>query len=403
MTDVIRIALRTLARNKMRTALTMLGIMIGIGAVICAVAIGEGGSSAIQAQLVALGTNLVWIEAGGRNVNGVRTGNAATKSLTVEDALAIKGSVPEITSMSPNVDGGVQVVYGNQNWGTSFRGVSPDYFTIRRWDVAEGQSFTQSDVDLATNVCLLGNTVARLLFVRDDPIGKTIRISHLPFVVVGVLGSKGQSSNGSDQDNFVMLPYTTAMHKIKGNNWLDDIYTSAVSPEAIPQAEDAISRLLRQRHKLRPDEPDDFNIRHPEDSLETQKQTSDTITLMLASIASVSLLVGGIGIMNIMLVSVTERTREIGVRMAVGATEENVRRQFLIEAMVLSLLGGAFGIVIGIVASVVVAKSLGWAVVIPPIAAVLAALVSILVGIFFGYYPAQKAARLDPIEALRYE
>ena len=270
------------------------------------------------------------------------TGNGATKTLTVEkDALAIRGSVPEITSMSPNVDGGVQVVYGNENWGTSFRGVSSEYFEIRRWDVAEGEPFTQSDVEHATNVCMLGNTVAQLLFAHDDPIGKTIRISNLPFVVVGMLKAKGQSTSGSDQDNFVLVPYTTAMHKIKGNNWLDDIYTSAASPGSIPAAEDAISRLLRQRHKLRPDEPDDFNIRHPEDSLETQKQTSDTITLMLASIASVSLLVGGIGIMNIMLVSVTERTREIGVRMAVGATEENVKRLFLIEAVVLSLLGGA--------------------------------------------------------------
>ena len=403
MGDVIRIALRALGRNKMRTILTMLGIMVGIGAVISAVAIGQGGSSAIQAQLVALGTNLVWIEAGGKNVNGVRTGNGATKTLTVEDALAIKNEVPEIASMSPNVDGRVQVVYGNQNWGTSFRGVSPEYLEIRRWDLAEGAPFTQQDVDHATNVCLVGDTLVQNLFPHDDPVGKTIRLSNLPFLVAGVLAAKGQSTNGQDQDNFVIIPYTTAMHKLSGHNWLDDIYTSAVSPEAIPAAEASISRLMRQRHKLLPNQPDDFNIRHPEDSLEAQKNASDTITLMLASIASVSLLVGGIGIMNIMLVSVTERTREIGVRMAVGATEENIKRQFLIEAMVLSLLGGAFGITLGIAASVTIARSLGWAVVISPIAVIVAALVSIVVGIFFGYYPAQKAARLDPIEALRYE
>jgi putative ABC transport system permease protein len=301
------------------------------------------------------------------------------------------------------VDVRVQVVYGNQNWGTSFRGVSPEYLEIRRWDLAEGAPFTQQDVDHATNVCLVGDTVVQTLFPHDDPVGKTIRLSKLPFLVAGVLAAKGQSANGQDQDNFVVIPYTTAMHKLSGHNWLDDIYLSAVSPEAIPAAEAAIARLMRQRHKLRPDEPDDFNVRHPEDSLDARKQASDTITLMLASIASVSLLVGGIGIMNIMLVSVTERTREIGVRMAVGATEDDVKKQFLIEAMVLSLLGGAFGIILGIVASEIISRSLGWTVVISPIAVVVAALVSIMVGIFFGYYPAQKAARLDPIEALRYE
>ena len=403
MTDVIRIAFRALARNKMRTILTMLGIMVGIAAVICAVAIGEGASAAVQDQLVALGTNLVWIEAGGRNVNGVHTGNGATKTLTVEDALAIKGSVPEIASMSPNVDGGVQIVYGNQNWATQFRGVTPDFLEIRKWNLAEGAPFTQADVDRAANVCLVGNTVAQLLFQHDDPIGKTIRLAKLPFLVAGVLEAKGQSANGGDQDNFVLVPYTTAMHKLTGKYWVDDIYTSTVSPEAIPEAESAVGRLLRQRHKLRPDEGDDFNIRHPEDSLQAQKNASDTITRMLASIASVSLLVGGIGIMNIMLVSVTERTREIGVRMAVGATGRDVKRQFLIEAGVLSLLGGTLGIVLGIGASVALARTLEWAVVISPVAIVVAALFSILVGIFFGYYPAQKAAGLDPIEALRFE
>src|SRR5579864_4052517 len=219
MSDVIRIALRALARNKMRTILTMLGIMVGIGAVIAAVAIGQGGASAIQAQLVALGTNLVWVEAGGQNVNGVRTGNGATKSLTVEDALAIKNDVPEIESMSPNVDGRVQVVYGNQNWGTSFRGVSPEYLEIRRWDLAEGAPFTQQDVEHATNVCLVGNTVAQVLFPHDDPVGKTIRLSNLPFLVAGVMAAKGQSSNGQDQDNFVIIPYTSAMHKLSGHYW----------------------------------------------------------------------------------------------------------------------------------------------------------------------------------------
>jgi putative ABC transport system permease protein len=396
-------ALRALGRNKMRTLLTMLGITIGIGAVICTVAIGQGGSQMVHEQLLSLGTNMVWVEAGGRNINGVRTGNGATKSLTLDDALAIRRGVPLITSVAPNVDGPVQVVYGNQNWYTTYRGISPEYFAIRNWHLASGSLFTQQDVSTLAGVCVIGNTVANVLFGDDDPIGKTIRVQNLPCKVIGMLQPKGQSTNGRDQDDFVMMPISTVMHKLKGISWLDDIFCSAASPEAIVPVEKQITQLLRQRHVLRSDEPDDFNIRHPQDALEAQEEASKTFTLMLASIASVSLLVGGIGIMNIMLVSVTERTREIGVRMAVGATEEDVQLQFLIEALTVSLIGGAIGVVFGVFASAGVSRILEWPAIISPIAIVVAALFSAAIGIFFGYYPAQKASQLDPIEALRFE
>ena len=394
-------AFLALRRNKMRTALTMLGILIGIGAVICTVAIGEGGSSLIHDQLVGLGTNLVWIEAGGRNINGVRTGNAETKSLTVDDARAIQEAIPQIAVVAPHVDGPMQVVYGNQNWATHYRGVPPQYFEIRRWPVTEGALFTESDVEHMTNVCLLGQSVADRLFGTEYPIGKILRLQNQPFRVVGVMEAKGLTPTGFDQDDFVMIPYTTAMKKLKGIYWLDDIFASAVSTEAIDPAIDQVTRLLRQRHHLRPDEPDDFNIRHPEDTLKAQEEASHTFTLMLASIASVSLLVGGIGIMNIMLVSVTERTREIGVRMAVGATERDVQMQFLVEALVLSLLGGAIGVMAGMAASAGVSRILRWPAIITPIAIVVAVVFSVVIGIFFGYYPALKASQLDPIEALR--
>ena len=398
-----QMAFRALDRNKMRTMLTMLGITIGIGAVICTVAIGQGGSSMIHDQLEGLGTNMVWIEAGTRSVNGVQTGDMETMSLKVDDAIAIQESLPLIASVAPNVDGPMQIVYGNQNWSTHYRGVSPEYFNIRRWPVYLGALFTQPDVDHMTNVCLPGKTVVDMLFGAEDPLGKILRLQNQPFRVIGVMEPKGLSSNGFDQDDFVIIPYTTAMKKLKGIYWLDDIYASAVSAEAIAPAAEQITQLLRQRHHLRADEGDDFNIRHPEDTLKAQEDASHTFTLMLASIASVSLLIGGIGIMNIMLVSVTERTREIGVRMAVGATEEDVRMQFLIEAVALSLMGGAIGVVVGMVASVGVSKLLQWPAIITPLAIVTAVAFSVAIGVFFGYYPAMKASQLDPIQALRFE
>jgi putative ABC transport system permease protein len=401
--DIFRMAFRALRRNRLRTALTMVGIMIAIAAVICTVAVGQGGTQRIEDQLTALGVNMIWIEAGGRNVNGVRTGNGQTKTLTVDDAEAILAGVQGIVSVAPNVDGPMQAVYGNQNWFTRFRGVSSEYFEIRNWRQERGALFTSMDSQHETNVCLLGKTVAETLFGSDDPLGKIIRLQNLPFTVIGMMQTKGLSTMGVDQDDVVVIPYTTAMKKMKGIYWLDDIYASASSAGAIGPAIDQIGGILRQRHHLRPDEPDDFNIRHPEETLQAQEQASWALTLMLAGIASISLLVGGIGIMNIMLVSVTERTREIGVRLAVGATERDIQQQFLAEATAVSLLGGAAGILLGIVASAVVSRTLQWPSLISPSAIALAAIFSFGVGIIFGYYPARIASRLDPIEAIRYE
>ncbi len=396
-------ALGALASNKLRTGLTMLGITIGIAAVICTVAIGEGGSSRIREQLQSLGDNFVWAEAGSRNFRGVRTGPRGTNTLTVQDAEAILQNVPLIKRVSPNVDARVSVVYGNQNWQTVYRGVSPEYLAIRRCPVARGASFTHQDVTLSANVCLLGRTVVEMLFGNEDPIGKTVRIGTLPFHVVGVLAPKGETATGQDQDDQIFMPYTTAQHKIKGISWLDDIMCSAISPEAIRPAREQIIRLLRQRHHLRPGAPDDFNLRSPEEILQAQEETSHTFTLLLASIASVSLLVGGIGIMNIMFVTVTERTREIGVRRALGATRGNVQTQFLIEALLVCSLSGAAGVLLGVIASGAFSRILGWAMIVPPRAIAIAVFFSVFIGISFGFYPARKAALLDPIDALRYE
>jgi putative ABC transport system permease protein len=401
--EVIRIALRALARNKMRTVLTMLGIIIGVGAVICTVAIGQGAGQQVQQQIAALGDNMVMIFAGSVNSGGVRMGSEATKTLTVDDALAIAQHVPNITGTSPQLGSGVQVVNGNQNWSTRASGVSPDFFQIRNWPVVSGSAFTQRDVDTAANVCDIGSTVATQLFGEQDPVGQTIRVQNFPFRIVGLLQTKGQSSFGQDQDDTLVMPYTTMQKKISGISWVQMIMASADSQPDIAPAQTAIGALLRQRHHLRATEPDDFIVRSPDELAQASAATANIMTLLLASIASVSLLVGGIGIMNIMLVSVTERTREIGVRMAVGATEQDVQRQFLSEAVVLSCMGGFAGIVLGVVGSLAIAHFLQWTTVVSVLSVVVAAVFSAAVGITFGYYPARKASQLDPIEALRYE
>lgn len=393
----------TLLRNKMRSVLTVLGITIGIAAVICVVAIGKAGQARVEEQLNNLGDNFVWIEAGGRAVNGRRTGTHATKTLTVADATAIGKQIPLIKSESPNVDGSIQIVYKNQNWYTGYRGVAPEFFDIRRWYLAEGAFFSNDDVQQASDVCVIGRTVQDMLFGNEDPIGKVIRVSGLPCKVVATLQRKGLSVSGQDQDDTVILPYTTVMKKISGQPWLDDIMCSAVSQSAVKLAGQQAAALLRDRHRLRPEEDDDFSVRNPEDIIQAQLEASRTLTILLAAIASISLIVGGIGIMNVMLVSVTERTREIGVRVAVGATERAIQFQFLGESVLLSLVGGSAGILLGIGVSVIGGRALGWAMQLSVEAVVLAALFSTAVGVFFGYYPARKAALLDPIDSLRYE
>jgi putative ABC transport system permease protein len=401
--NTFRLALRALARNKMRSALTMLGIIIGVGAVIAVVSIGQGANYKVQQGIAAMGTNAVFIAAGSNRAGGVRQGYGGVKTLTVDDMNAVLQQIPLIKEAAPSLSNRQQVVYGNQNWNTTVTGTSPAYFDIRSWPVQSGSVFSDDEVNLAANVCVIGTTVEKILFVDEDPIGKTFRIGNNPFRVDGVLASKGQSAVGQDQDDVIFAPYTTVQRKIQGITWLQSINASAVSQPASLAAVAPITSLLRERHRIRTGSDDDFLIRTQADIEDLADQTASTMTYLLGGIASVSLLVGGIGIMNIMLVSVTERTREIGVRMAVGATQRDVQSQFLVEAITLSLMGGAIGIVLGLVGSALISNLLSWPTLISGEAIIAAAFFSAAVGIFFGYYPAQKAAQLDPIEALRYE
>ena len=396
-------AMKSLRRNLVRTVLTVLGLVVGIAAFICVVGVGRAGSAKVEEQLQKLGDNMIWVEAGSRATNGVRFGTRQTKSLTVEDARAILAEIPGISRMSPNVDGHIQLIYGNQNWNSQYRGVAPEYFDIRRWEIQSGSIFTRDDVERDAPVCLLGQTVVDNLFGSADPIGKSIRVQAMPCRVVGILKAKGASASGQDQDDFIAMPYTTAMKRIAGTDWLDDIYFSATSRSAIPIATHQAVGLLRERHHLHPDEPDDFNIRSPEDVIRAQLQASELFTLLLGITASLALLVGGIGIMNIMLVSVTERTREIGIRLAIGATEADIQLQFLSEAVAISLLGGVAGVVAGVVTSGIFQNTLHWEIKLSPELLVFAGCFAAALGIFFGYYPSRKASQLDPIEALRYE
>jgi len=400
---LLREAFVALTRNWLRSALTILGIAVGVAAFICVVAIGNAGSSRIEEQLQNLGNNFVWIEAGSRNRNGMRAGARGIRSLVLGDALAISEQVPLIRSMSPNVDGHVQVVYGGENWATRYRGVAPEYIQIRRWRLRRGAFFTKADVDAAAPVCVLGQTVIDNLFGSDDPIGATIRVQGLPCKVTGVLQAKGFSAMGQDQDDFVLLPFTTVQKRITGTFWLDDIFCSAVSRDAMSEATRQITSLLRERHHMNPGEDDDFNVRRPEDLIQAQLASSRIMTILLGSIASLSLLVGGIGIMNIMLVSVTQRTREIGVRLAVGATEWDVQLQFLSEAVALSLLGGVLGVLAGLLSSSAVEQLFEFPTRLTPEVFAIAGLFALGVGVLFGYYPARKASQLDPIQGLRYE
>jgi putative ABC transport system permease protein len=399
-------AFRALLRNKLRSVLAALAIMIGIAAVVCVIAIGQAGSRRAEDELRNLGDNFVWIEAGGRAPNGVRTGAHGTTSLTLEDAEAIARDVRLVKTVTPNVDGSVQVIHGDRNWRTHYRGVGPEYLDIKRWRLAEGAPYTDEDVRRVSSVCLIGTTVRDKLFGEREPaIGQSIRIGSQIIRVVGVLARKGQSATGQDQDDAILLPWSTAQRKIRGRNqtWLDDIVGSAVSPEAVNPAIDEITALLRQRHQIQPGQEDDFNIRRPDEMIKAQIETSHTLAALLFSVASIALLVGGIGVMNVMLVSVTERTREIGLRLAVGATESAVQLQFLGEAVMLTLFGGLSGVLLGSVGCAVFGRVLDWSVTVPFESLALGPIVAIAVGIGFGFYPARRAARLDPIEALRHE
>jgi putative ABC transport system permease protein len=402
--NVASISFAALRRNKVRSALTALGVIIGVASVIAMIALSTGARSAIDEQIQSAGTNVVYISSGSAGrTGGVRGGTGSVQNFTLEDAIAIRDQVPTVVRMTPVVRGRAQVIAGDQNWNTQVEGGNEDYVVIRNWPIARGANFTPRDIQIADKVCLLGATVAEMLFSGQDPVGQIVRVKNLPFRVVGVLGRKGQGQWGDDQDDIVVAPYTTLQKKLLGITYINRAMVSTAKPEAVEQTAIAITRLMRQRHLITNPDEDDFSVRTVEEMAQTRVQLADTMTGLLMSVASVSLLVGGIGIMNIMLVSVTERTREIGLRMAVGARTRDILRQFLAEAITLSILGGIVGIALGVGVSNTLTQSLGWPTEITTSSIVLAFSFAASVGVFFGYYPARKAASLDPIDALRYE
>ncbi len=399
----LRIALRALRRNKLRTFLTMLGMVIGVGAVIAMVSVGNGAKAQVEAQIASLGQNVVLIFSGSTSRGGVRTGWGSAGTLTIEDAEAIRKEIPQVAAASPEVRGFNQVASGNDNWYTSVLGESEDYLDIRSWPLQEGAMFTDQDVRGATKVAVVGSTTARQLYGDSSPVGQIIRIKNAPFRIVGELSSKGLSVMGSDQDDVVIVPYTSSMKRLGGGTMLRSISAQAASEKELANVQQEVVDLLRQRHRIQPGRDDDFTVRTQQEIAEAATATSKVMTVLLAAIASVSLLVGGIGIMNIMLVSVTERTREIGIRMAVGAHGRDILMQFLIEAVTLSVIGGVIGIALGVGTSKALAAYMNWPTLTSPSSIVIAFIFSAAVGIFFGFYPARKASHLDPIDALRYE
>jgi putative ABC transport system permease protein len=404
--STFRISFRALRVNKMRSALTMLGIIIGVGAVIAMLAVGTGASRRIAEQISSMGSNLIMVLPGATTSGGVRMGSGSQPTLTMNDAEAIQKECSAVSNVAPVLSGVSQIVYGHQNWSTGVVGTTPDMLIIRDWPLASGRNFTLQDVKSATKVCLLGQSVVNNLFGDMDTIGQVIRIKKIPFTVVGVLATKGQSPQGQDQDDTIMVPVTTAQKKLFGTTFpgmVRIIMVKAKSVEDLPAAEKQINELLRQRHRIGPKQENDFTVRNLTQFMQAAEQSTKVMTLLLGAIASVSLLVGGIGIMNIMLVSVTERTREIGIRMAIGAKTWDIRLQFIIEALTLSLIGGILGIIAGISGSEIISKLAGWSTIVSPFSIFIAFGFSGLVGIFFGFYPAYKASLLDPIEALRYE
>ena len=400
--------MRALKVNRLRSALTMLGIIIGVAAVIAMVGVGAGATARIQQQIQSIGSNLIIVLPGSISSNGVRLGSGAVATLTEDDARAIAAECPSVALAAPAVRGAAQVVYGNNNWATTVQGVTPDYMTLRDYTMVSGQFFTSQDVDAATKTAVLGETVARNLFGDSNPAGQVVIIKNVPFTVAGVLTPKGQSPTGQDQDDIILLPISTATQKVLGANKANaravgSLMVQAMSPQVMDQAIQEMEALLRERHRILPGLEDDFTIRNLTEVFAAQETSARVMAILLGAIASVSLVVGGIGIMNIMLVSVTERTREIGLRLAVGAKRHDILTQFLVEAVTLSLLGGGIGIAVGVTASVLISYFAHWSTDVSLLSVLTSFLFSALVGVFFGYYPARQAAFLNPIEALRYE
>ena len=406
--QLLRVALRSLAVNKLRSALTMLGIVIGVGAVIVMIAVGAGAQQRVEEQIRALGSNLLLVMPGSTTAGGVRMGFGSGSTLTEDDVLAVNREIPEALA-APALRGSAQVVWGNANWSTQIYGVTPEYLDVRQWPLASGRSFEPAEMAGAGKVALIGATVARQLFGSSDPVDQVIRIKRVPFTIVGVLETKGQSLMGTDQDDLILMPLSTARTRVIGSanaakqRSVGTIWVKVADGLDTKVVEDQVRGLLRQRHRLQAGADDDFSLRNLQEVMSAQEASSRVLALLLAAVASVSLLVGGIGIMNIMLVSVTERTREIGLRMAVGARTRDILGQFLVEAVTLSLIGGLIGVALGVGAAVAIANVAGWRVALSPEAVALAVAFAFAIGVFFGFYPARKAARLNPVEALRFE
>ena len=401
--ESVAIALEGLKANKMRSILTMLGIIIGVGAVIAMVSLGMGVQEKVRSSIAGLGSNLLIVMPGGTTASGARLAAGEGARLTYDDALAIQRNVDNVNAIAPSVSRSYQIVYGNQNWTTSVEGTTPDFMTVRNFSISDGGAFSSRDLETRARVAVIGQTVADNLFYGDSPVGKTIRVNKAPFRVVGLLEKKGQSAGGQDQDDVIFIPLTTAQQRMMGITYVQRISVQALTEQSVNQVQKDIEEVIRVRHRIKPGGNDDFTVRNLSAVMETMEETTGTITLLLGFIAAISLLVGGIGIMNIMLVSVTERTREIGIRKALGATYKNILLQFLIESVVIGVLGGLIGICIGVIASYAISYLAGWDTIIAFSAMIVAFGFSVAIGLFFGIYPARKAALLDPIDALRYE